>query len=1211
MRKRSKRRLAAVLLAVAMEISYLPTGGMMVSAAKESGNQIMELAGEAEASNFSYEELENGTTGYDTSTGNDTNTAKNSNKVIVPKTGHSLTASVKKQTMETLSQTEIPVYENGILVGSNQIYSGQYDGRQKGVLRLQDAKLKYYADGKFQSAFSGKLSGDEREGLDYSHVDFYVKNGIVDTSFQGVLDGFYVVNGIISSNVFESDPDDPSHSWCSNATGLSIKNTTEGVSVGYDKNTYGDDRGFYVYRLCHETGEFVFFSKMDGNSTGFVDKNVERDHTYTYYIWTYSLYNMWDGGGYLCGFVDLSIVYGGNDSGKINTFESFSLPDDSEAEDPTWELSDEGVLTIFGNGSMPDYDNNAPWSHRKNEIKSVVVTDGITSIGKEAFFECKNLERVEFASSVEIIKSGAFYHCTSLQNVELGEGMRMIDDYAFDGTTSLTTIRLPASLAKISTLAFCNAGLEHYEAAEESAYMVQDGVLFNAAGTILLSYPCRLENEVYSIPSNVDVIDKCAFQFAVVKSVDIPDSVTTIKESAFSYSELETLVIPDSVTEVGYFVLYNCKSLKELQVGSGLKSLSYQFAEKCTSLENLSFAEGLEEISMRAFGYDSSLKSVVLPSSVEIIDGEAFGACTLLENVIFSEGLKRIESRAFYGTAIFSVDLPDSLNYVGGDAFPAACSLNFSESSKLIDFGGYYQRGSKAQIEAEYNYDMAYQVLEQVNQRREENGLGTLKMDEELLDAAMLRAAEISIYFSHDRPSGQSCFTVNSKVMAENIAAGNNSAVSVMDSWMSSSGHKANILGEDYKGIGIGCVLVNGTYYWVQLFSGTEVDIEADENSKQNFSEVISVLLDRDGAAGKGFTVSVVDNKIEKEDKTNILVRFYNGYRYTLLYSESISYSSSDQSVVTVSPEGEVTGVAEGTAEVTAYLTDEPEICGTVTITVGNSSQATGSGDTPDSGDGSGDKGDGENVGSGTTGGNASTGDNSTGDKDDEENTGSSTTGGNASTGDGENAGSGTTGGNSTDNGINTAKKSNRVIVPKSAYNLTASAKEQTITSLGAKATGGTITYESDNKNVTVSAKGKVTIAEKFVGTATIIVTAQDSEYETATTTVTVDVAKAFQSFKNAVTKKTIKRAKKAQSFQIGAKAKGKVSYKVTKKDAKKVLTVSKTGKVTIKKNAKAGTYTVKVKATAAAKGIYKKTSKTYTIKVTVKNGKRKQSGLR
>lgn len=228
------------------------------------------------------------------------------------------------------------------------------------------------------------------------------------------------------------------------------------------------------------------------------------------------------------------------------------------------------------------------------------------------------------------------------------------------------------------------------------------------------------------------------------------------------------------------------------------------------------------------------------------------------------------------------------------------------------------------------------------------------------------------------------------------------------------------------------------------------------------------------------------------------------------------------------------------------------------------------------------------------------TGYSGSGDKDNEENVGSGTTEDNTSTD-----------GNSPNNDTNIEKKSNKVTVSKTVYSLTASAKNQSIASLGANATGGTITYASNNKNVTVTNQGKVTIAKNFVGTAKITVTAQSPEYETATATVTVQVAKVSQSFKNAVTKKTVRRAKKAQSFRIGAKATGKVTYKVTKKDARKVLTVSKTGKVTIKKNAKVGTYTVKVKATAAAKGIYKKTSKTYTIKVTVGKKKKQQKATK
>ena len=79
----------------------------------------------------------------------------------------------------------------------------------------------------------------------------------------------------------------------------------------------------------------------------------------------------------------------------------------------------------------------------------------------------------------------------------------------------------------------------------------------------------------------------------------------------------------------------------------------------------------------------------------------------------------------------------------------------------------------------------------------------------------------------------------------------------------------------------------------------------------------------------------------------------------------------------------------------------------------------------------------------------------------------------------------------------------------------------------------------------------------------------------------------------------SLKKAKK--TFKIGAKAKGDITYSVTSKDAKKRVTVSKDGVVTVKKNTPKGTYKVKVKIKAAAEGIYKAANKTVTIKVKVK----------
>ena len=119
----------------------------------------------------------------------------------------------------------------------------------------------------------------------------------------------------------------------------------------------------------------------------------------------------------------------------------------------------------------------------------------------------------------------------------------------------------------------------------------------------------------------------------------------------------------------------------------------------------------------------------------------------------------------------------------------------------------------------ERNYDYAYQVLALVNEERAKEGLSALAMDEDLLQAAMVRAAECALFFSHTRPDGSSCFTISSKLNAENIAYNQKSPAAVMNSWMNSTGHRNNILSSGARSIGIGCIYVGMSGpYWVQCF---------------------------------------------------------------------------------------------------------------------------------------------------------------------------------------------------------------------------------------------------------------------------------------------------------------------------------------------------------------------------------------------------------
>ncbi len=115
-------------------------------------------------------------------------------------------------------------------------------------------------------------------------------------------------------------------------------------------------------------------------------------------------------------------------------------------------------------------------------------------------------------------------------------------------------------------------------------------------------------------------------------------------------------------------------------------------------------------------------------------------------------------------------------------------------------------------------YGNAYEVLEIVNRKRAAKGLKELVMDQDLLDAAMLRAAEISVKFSHVRPNGGQWNSVCKKMYAENIAYGADTPSSVMNGWMKSGGHKENILNGEYHSVGIGVFYKNGVRYWVQCF---------------------------------------------------------------------------------------------------------------------------------------------------------------------------------------------------------------------------------------------------------------------------------------------------------------------------------------------------------------------------------------------------------
>lgn len=123
------------------------------------------------------------------------------------------------------------------------------------------------------------------------------------------------------------------------------------------------------------------------------------------------------------------------------------------------------------------------------------------------------------------------------------------------------------------------------------------------------------------------------------------------------------------------------------------------------------------------------------------------------------------------------------------------------------------------------NSNLASQVLVLVNKERAKAGLKALTTTTSLANAGNLRAKEIVSNFSHTRPNGSSPFTVFNEynvsynTAGENIAYGQKTPEAVMNAWMNSPGHKANIMNGKFGKVGIGVYVKNGTIYWTQLFT--------------------------------------------------------------------------------------------------------------------------------------------------------------------------------------------------------------------------------------------------------------------------------------------------------------------------------------------------------------------------------------------------------
>ncbi len=326
--------------------------------------------------------------------------------------------------------------------------------------------------------------------------------------------------------------------------------------------------------------------------------------------------------------------------------------------------------------------------------KNSVIPKDIKVIGERAFYDRKNLTKIEIPNSVRVIEESAFSF-TGLKTLVLPENIELIKSAAFSDqieTKEWETVRWNAINCQTENRGDYIFGMESHIS---SLYI----------GSKVKSFPSGLVHSWHIQEIHIDDIGAwCAMDFNSsddnplgyaqklfigeneTKNLIIPNGVSLIKPNTFCRSVIEEISVPASVTDIGESAFMWCLHLK-----------------------NVKFCEGslLKHISQWAFSY-SAIKSVEIPDGVTVIDEFAFNGCYILEEITIPESLEKIGKFAF-GRPKGSSYL--RINYCGTkDKFATlwANSIELNEKFEPVTPFGNFEQKSFVSIECSdgpYDFD--------------------------------------------------------------------------------------------------------------------------------------------------------------------------------------------------------------------------------------------------------------------------------------------------------------------------------------------------------------------------------------------------------------------------------------------------------------------------------------------------------------------------